>query len=75
MIYKTIKDICINHYTGSILSVLADTELDGEQLMPESVQFHLDLGNLEEVKAEEVKAKPATATPVVSTEEKLKANK
>jgi hypothetical protein len=49
MTYITTADTTITHITGNPLSIPAHTELDGNQLMPESVLFHLENGTLEEV--------------------------
>jgi hypothetical protein len=66
MIYITTQDIHITHITGNILAISKGTELESDQLMPESVQFHLDIGNLQEVKP--IPANATTTTPIQITE-------
>jgi hypothetical protein len=66
MNYLTLNDIHITHITGNILAVSKGTELDSDQLMPESVQLHLDIGNLQEVKT--TPANATTTTPIPTTE-------
>ena len=56
MIYTAINDTHITHSTGNPLCITAGTEIDGDQVLPESLQFHLDIGNLQESKITPVNA-------------------
>lgn len=50
MNYKVLTTTNIAHSTGFLLSVEKDMELDSDQLLPESLAFHLKAGNLKEIK-------------------------